>query len=78
MRKNMADRVNPELAGPLKMFLAMTGEAMDLHNIPAARDASSRMMAAMKGRLPIIEGVGHLYARQEARSLNEVKSGLPA
>ena len=57
MSKNMTDRVDPELAGPLKMFLTMTGEGMDPHDIPAARAASSRMMTAMKGRLPIIEGV---------------------
>jgi acetyl esterase/lipase len=57
MRKKMTDRLDPEIAGPLERFLRLMGEGMDLRDIPAARAASSQMMAAMKGQLPVIEGV---------------------
>jgi acetyl esterase/lipase len=55
--KSMNDRIDPELAGPFKASQNMEGEPLDLHNIPAARAASDRMMVAMKGRRPVIKGV---------------------
>jgi acetyl esterase/lipase len=57
MSQNMIDRLDPELAGPVKMFISMMGGEIDLSDLPARRAASEEMMAAMKKQLPIIEGV---------------------
>jgi acetyl esterase/lipase len=55
--KSMNNRIDPELAGPFKASQKMEGEPLDLHDIPAARAASDRMMVAMRARQPIITGV---------------------
>ena len=57
MSKNMIDRLDPEIAGPVKMLQAMTGQGMNWNDIPAARAASVQMMAAMKAQQPVIQGV---------------------
>lgn len=57
MSKSMSDRLDPELAGPLEMFLASMGGGIDLSDLPAVRAASAEMTAAMKEQMPVIEGV---------------------
>lgn len=57
MSKSMNDRIDPEIAGPFKASQQMGGGPLDLHNIPAARAASDRMMVAMKERQPVITGI---------------------
>ena len=57
MNKNMIDRIDPELTGPLKVVLTQIGDEMSLHDIPAARAAVAQFIADTKERLPIIEGV---------------------
>jgi acetyl esterase/lipase len=57
VRKNMIDRIDPEIAGPFKAQENVGGGPLDLHNIPAARAASERMMTAMRKRQPVITGV---------------------
>lgn len=56
MHKKMIDRIDPEIAGPFKAQQSMGGPP-DMHDIPAARAASDRMMAAMQRRMPEIKGV---------------------
>jgi acetyl esterase/lipase len=57
MSKSMIDRLDPELAGPVKMMTEMRGGGLNLDDIPAARVAGKQMMAAMKDQMPVIEGV---------------------
>ena len=57
MSKDMMDRLNPELTGPVKMMLNMQGGGLNLDDIPAARAASEQMRAAMKEQMPVIHGV---------------------
>jgi len=57
MSKSMMDRLNPELAGPVRMMLNMQGGGLNFDDIPAARAAGEQMMASMKGQMPVIEGV---------------------
>ena len=57
MNKDMMDRLNPELVGPVRMMMDMRGEGLNFDDIPAARAAGEQMMAAMKDQLPVIEGV---------------------
>jgi acetyl esterase/lipase len=57
MDKSMMDRLNPELAGPVRAMMKMQGDGLNLDDIPAARAAGEQMMAAMKGQMPVIEGV---------------------
>lgn len=57
MSKDMMDRLNPELAGPVRMMLNMQGGGLNLDDIPSARAAGEQMKAAMKEQMPVIEGV---------------------
>jgi acetyl esterase/lipase len=57
MGKSMMDRLDPELAGPIRAILKMQGDGLNLDDIPAARAAGEQMMATMKGQMPVIEGV---------------------
>ena len=57
MSNDMMDRLDPELVGPVRMMIKMRGGGLNFDDIPAARAAGEQMMAAMKGQLPVIEGV---------------------
>ena len=57
MNKSMLDRLDPEIAGPVKMMLDMPGGGIKLDDIPAARAGMQQMMQDMKGQMPVIEGV---------------------
>ncbi len=57
MSKDMMKRLDPEIAGPLEMFLRVMGGPMNLEDLPAMRANAVEMMAAMKKNMPIIEGV---------------------
>jgi acetyl esterase/lipase len=57
MSKDMMDRLDPELAGPVMMMLKMQGGSLSLDNIPATRAMAAQMAAAMKEQMPVIEGV---------------------
>ncbi len=54
---DMTDRLDPELAGPLKAFLSLTGGGFHLHDIPAARQRRNELAAAQMAKAPIIGGV---------------------
>jgi len=51
----MADLLDPELVGPLKMRLSLV--PVNLHDIPATRVAGERLVAEIKKQSPPIEGV---------------------
>lgn len=58
MSKDMMDRLDPEIAGPLGEFMKlMGGVKLNLEDLPAMRADGAKMMAAMIGQLPAIEGV---------------------
>jgi len=57
MSKNMMERLDPELAGPVRTFLTLMGGGVKLDDLPAVRANSEKMTAAMKAQMPAIEGV---------------------
>ena len=57
MSKNMMERLDPELAGPVKAFLKLIGGGIKLDDLPAVRANSASMTAAMKAQMPVIQGV---------------------
>jgi acetyl esterase/lipase len=57
MSKDMKERLDPEIAGPLEIFMNQMGGAMDMQDLPALRAASEQMLAGMKDQMPVIEGV---------------------
>jgi acetyl esterase/lipase len=56
MNRDLADQLDPELKGPIKMMLTQM-PSMSFDDIPAARAASKEMMAGMKMQVPDIPGV---------------------
>jgi acetyl esterase/lipase len=57
MSKNMMERLDPELAGPIKAFLKLMGGGVKLDDLPAVRANSASMTAAMKAQMPVIKGI---------------------
>ncbi len=56
MKRDLAELLDPEIKGPIKMMLSqMPPTSFD--NLPAARAASKQMMAAMKSQWPVIPNV---------------------
>jgi acetyl esterase/lipase len=56
--KNMMERLDPEIAGPLEGFMKVMGDIkFNLEDLPAMRANGAQMMAVMIGQLPAIEGV---------------------
>ncbi len=55
MSKNMSERLDPQLKGPIEMMNKMMSVSLD--NIPAQRAMEKQMMAAMKLMMPDIPGV---------------------
>ena len=53
----MLERLDPELAAPLQEFLTLTDGGFKLHDIPASRAMVNQMVAALKGKIPDVEGV---------------------
>jgi acetyl esterase/lipase len=56
MKRDLAESLDPELKGPIKMMLSQM-PPMSFDNLSAARAASKQMMAAMKMQMPVIPGV---------------------
>jgi len=56
MVRDLTELLDPELKGPIKMMLSQM-PPMSFDDIPAARAASTQMMAAMKKQWPVIPGV---------------------
>ncbi len=56
MNRDLTELLDPELKGPIKMMLSQM-PPMSFDNLPAARAASTQMMAAMKEQMPDIPGV---------------------
>jgi acetyl esterase/lipase len=56
MNRDLADQLDPELKGPIKMMLTQM-PSMSFDGIPASRAASKEMMAGMKMQMPDIPGV---------------------
>jgi acetyl esterase/lipase len=50
------ERLDPELVGPIKMIMSQS-QLMSFDDLPAARDASKKMIAAMKMQWPRLRGV---------------------
>jgi acetyl esterase/lipase len=57
MSKNMMERLDPELAGPLEVFARLLGGPIKLEALPAMRAGRVQMLAAMKAQMPVFEGV---------------------
>jgi len=56
--KDMMDRLDPEIAGPLGEFMKIMGDGnLNLEDLPVMRVEGVKMMAALKAQLPAIEGV---------------------
>jgi acetyl esterase/lipase len=55
MNKNIMDRLDPELVGPVRMNMKLA--PANLHDIPGTRAIRERMTAEAKKQSPIIEGV---------------------
>jgi acetyl esterase/lipase len=53
---DLTELLDPELKGPIKMMLNQMPPT-NFNDIPAARAASTQMMAAMKAQMPVIPGV---------------------
>lgn len=57
MNESMLSRVHPDLYEMAKAVLPVMEQAMNLHDIPAARKALTQMMQAAQAQAPAIEGV---------------------
>jgi len=56
MNRNLAECLDPELKGPIKTMLSQM-PLMSFDDLPAARAASKKMIAAMKMQWPTLRGV---------------------
>jgi acetyl esterase/lipase len=56
MSRNLIDRLNPEIKGPVQEMLKQSPPAV-LDDIPATRAASKKARQAMKAQAPVIPGV---------------------
>jgi acetyl esterase/lipase len=56
MKRDLSELLDPELKGPIKMMLTQM-PPNNFNDLPTARAASKKMMAAMKSREPVIPGV---------------------
>jgi acetyl esterase/lipase len=56
MIRDLSEQLDPELKGPIKMMMSQM-PPNNFNDLPAARAASKKMMAAMKKQMPVIPGV---------------------
>jgi acetyl esterase/lipase len=56
MKRDLSELLDPELKGPIKMMLSQM-PVNNFNDLPSARAASEKMMAAMKSQMPVIPGV---------------------
>jgi acetyl esterase/lipase len=56
MNRDLTELLDPELKGPIKTMLSQMPPT-NFNNLPAARAASKKMMAAMKTQMQVIPGV---------------------